>query len=452
VRLAGPWTRLIRDPADLIRLSFLLGAAVLLAFGEWGYAVRVFLTFVVCIVPRLIGTALAFDVAFGLAMSLQAWGNVSRLFWTWHFYHNVVHLVLTMSTAALVYFLLVFLRLVPDLSAQTRRTQKAGIAVLAFAIGSSVNGVYEEYEWFADNVLGAHLLENYSHDVHDLLFGGIGSVAAGLWLAAWSAGRWRTRRRADDDPLSAFRAKLDRRMERGVHDRGHAPSWYRRHCVSTPRSPFHSQLISRAVFGDWSRLVRDANDVARLSLLVGLAISLSDGNWDRVARFAVTFVASAAVRRLRPPRLFEVLFNAALMSQAWGDFSGAFATVPGYDDWTNFVVPLGCTPILYVMLVRAGVFPELADQPRVHRHVAVFIAALCLGFCTGIYYELYVWLANRYLGGEIAVGWDGLTRRLTLGWLGSAAGAAMLLAWDAYGWGTRRRRSPVSPVASRQRS
>jgi hypothetical protein len=148
-----------------------------------------------------------------------------------------------------------------------------------------------------------------------------------------------------------------------------------------------------------------------------------------------------------PPRPVEMAFNGALLFATWGDFSGAPRSIPGFDDWTNFVFSLGTTPILYLVLIRAGVFPEFADEPRVHRRIALFIAAMCLGFCAGIYYEQYVWLANHYLGADVPTSWGALTRRLGLDWLGAAAGGALLVVWDAYGWGTRRRIARVQGAA-----
>lgn len=444
--LFGAWTPWVRDWADLVRLSFAVGALVMLGLGDFQNALRLFLTFLVSILPRLIGTPFAFDLGFGAAMSLQAWGNVSRLFWTWHFFHNVVHLLLTMSTAALLYFVLVFLRLVPDLSKETGIHQRAGVAVLAFAIGSTVGAIYEEYEWFAINVMHARLIENYQHDIHDLLFNGLGSIAAAFWLVIWSARGWPTRRPTETDPLSGIRARVERRAAVGSSKPAQAQSRAerRKQRVSRPTSPFGAPF-STLVFGDWSRAIRDVNDLARLSLLVGLVVAALGGNWHRVARFGFSFIASVGARRLDPPRAFDAAFNAALMFEAWGDVAGAFGAVPGYEAWTHFAVSLAFAPLLYLVLIRARVFPELADEPGIHRKVAILIAATCLGYCAGIYYELYVWLANHHLGADIGVSWDGLTKRLALDWLGSVAGAATLLAWDAFGWGTRRRVHYIEP-------
>lgn len=317
--------------------------------------------------------------------------------------------------------------------------------MLAFALGSTVNAVYEEYDWFVDHVLHAHLLENYSHDIHDLLFGGLGSVAAGVWLVVWATRGWRIRRPHTDEPLTPLRRALDARARRAAHDSSSlSRAQRRRRRVATPSSPFGSPFISRLVFGNWTRRIRDLSDLARLSLLLGLTVSALAGNWQQAARFGFSFAASAGARLIDAPRLFDAALNAALMFEAWGDAAGAFHRVPGYEAWTHFVVSLAFAPLLYLVLRRAHVFPEFADQPRIHRRAALFLAATCLGFSAGIYYELYVWLANHALGADISTSWDGLTRRLALDWVGSASGAALLLAWDAFGWGTRRRASTVA--------
>lgn len=439
--LVGPWTRWVRDPADLIRISFGAGFVVLLVQGDFSNAIRLFLTFAVSLVPRLIATPLAFDLAFGAAMSLQAWGNVSRLFNTWAFYHNIVHFLLTMATASLFYFVFVFLRLVPNIARENAIHQRAGIAVLVFAIGSTVGAIYEEYEWFAINVLHGNLVENYTHDIHDLFFNALGSIVAGAALIAWSARGWPTRHDRAGDPFGAARTSLERWMDRSARDpAGPLTRAQRRgRRVSVPGSLGRSGGVARILLGDWTRTIRDVSDLMRLSLAVGLIVFAAQGNWHGSARFGLSLLAALGARWINSPRAFDAAVNAALMFQAWGSVAGAFGTVPGYEAWTHFVVSLAFGPLLYLLLIRARVFPEFADEPGIHRRIGVVLAAMCLGYCAGIYYELYVWLANHALSAHIGVSWDRLTKRLGLDWLGSFAGGVALLAWDTFGWGTRRR-------------
>src|SRR5581483_220602 len=100
----------------------------------------------------------------------------------------------------------------PDLSERHSARTTAGMAVLTFAIGSLVGAVYEEYEWFAINYLHANLIEYYSHDVADLAFNGLGSLAAAGLVVLWTRRGWGTRRPERGDPLPRLVHGLERRM------------------------------------------------------------------------------------------------------------------------------------------------------------------------------------------------------------------------------------------------
>lgn len=411
--LFGPWTPWIRDVTDLLRLAFLAGIPVVLILGPREEALRLALTFLVALLPRVLETPRPFDLAFNAAMSLQAWGNVGGAFDAWLPYHDIVHCLLTMATAALFYLVLVRLRLVADIARERGIHERLGMALLVFAIGSFVGAVYEEYEWFAINVMHAHLIENYRHDIHDLSFNAIGSVAAGGLLVLWARRGWTTRRADRDDPLGGALRGFERRLRPG----GHAAPAPQRERPAWMQAPA---------------------DLIRLSFLAGIPAAAFAGSWEDVARFAVTFLASLPGRVLGGHRFFDLLWAGALGFTAWGDFAGAFGRVPGYEDWTFFAVSLAAGPLLYLLLVDLRVLPAFERERRLHRNVAVFLAVMCLGYCVGIYYELYVSVANHALGAHFRVSWDRLSRQLALDWAGAVAGAVTILAWE-------RGRSAASP-------
>lgn len=447
--LLPEWGRWIRDWSDLLRLSFLVGAIPLIWLDP-PEALRLFLTFVVALIPRLMAAPAPFDLGFNFAMSLQAWGNVSNAFNIWLPYHDIVHFVLTGASGALVYFVLLRLRLMPDLSRESGIHQQLGVLLIGMALGTTVNAIYEEYEWFAINVLGSSITEYYQHDVNDLFFGSLGSLTIGLFLAYWARRRWPTRR-ADvhDDPFAGPLRWIERRMERTVGEEARSRSFAGRrrarlgHLDRGDR-PVPRPHLPRVIAGDWTPLVRDVADLLRLSFFVGIWVALAQGETQLAVRFAVTFVAAVAARAIDVPRPFDLLFGVAMAFQAWGNAAGAFPRLAVYEQWTHFAVAMSIGALAYLAFVRFRVLPDFADEPGVHRRVAIFITAMCLGFCSGVYYELYVWFANHALGANFATSWDRLTVRLGLDWLGGAAAGVLLVAWDVWGWGARRRLEPAT--------
>jgi hypothetical protein len=451
--LLPEWHPWFRDWSDVIRLSFLLAVAPLLVFDR-PEALRLFLTFLVSLLPRLTATPAAFDLGFNLAFSLQAWGNVTQVFELWLPYHDIVHFSLTGATAALVYFVLQRMRLLPDLAEEQSIHQQLGICVVIVAMGTTINAIYEEYEYFAINFLHMQLTEYYQHDINDLFFGFAGSLLTGLLLVLWSRRSWPTRRPARGDPLPGLLRGFERRMERSVsaQTRGRAVAAGRRspgaHLDRGPHAPA-SPHLPRLLAGDWTSVVRDVQDLVRLSFLVGAALAASQAQWELAVRFGLTFVAAVAVRAIEAPRLFDLLFGVAMAFQAWGSYAGAYTHVPAYARWTDFDVAVAFAVLSYLVLVRFRVLPEFADEPGVHRRVAIFLVAMCLGMSAGVFYELYMWLANHALGGEFRVGWTGLTIGLALDWAGGCAAGLAIVVWDVYGWGTRRR-LPAGRVAQRR--
>jgi uncharacterized membrane protein YjdF len=193
--LLGDWGAVVRDPIDILRLTFLGGAIVLLAAGNGDGAVRMFITFVALVGARFLELPRLFDLGLVFGMALQGWGNAVGLFTSISWWDSLVHFALPFWVAPLFYILLIRLDLVPDLSDDTHRRHHHGIVLVTFALGLAFGAIYEIYEWFADYVLGANLYVGYTDTIKDLTEDAVGSIAGGLLLLLWATRGWGTVRR-----------------------------------------------------------------------------------------------------------------------------------------------------------------------------------------------------------------------------------------------------------------
>lgn len=421
---------------DLMRLALLIGAPITLALGPREQSFRLLLTFGLVLIPRALAVPRLFDLAFILAMSFQAWGNVFGAFDGIYGYDKVVHFLLPASASALLYLLLVRLRAMPDLASERGIHTAAGILATTMAFGLTLGGgLYELYEWFADTVLGADLYVSYGDSIGDLLDDTLGSLVGGALILVWNERGWSSRRPGAPSP--AVRPRADRSGDRLVRRANriigrlrppgadvHVPRPF-------PRGP-------RWLVGDWSAVVRDPTDLVRLSLLAGAITAILLGDLEHAVRFAATLAATLVVRRLAVPRLFDLAFVVAMAFQAWGSFLGAFSSIGGYGAVVHLTVSASAACVLYLALIRLRVVPDLSEEHGIHQRAAIGMTATAFGFSVGIFYEIYVFVADHVLGADFAVSYDVLIGRLGLDFVGALGGAALMVVWASFGWGTRR--------------
>ena len=426
----GDWGRLVRDPLDLLRLALLAGAFVTLAVGPREQSFRLLLTFLLVLVPRALDAPRPFDLGFIAAMSFQAWGNVFGAFDTVYGYDKIVHFLLPCSTSALAYLALVRLRVVPDFEAERGLHQRTGIVLLTGAFGLTLGGgLYEIYEWFADSVLGAHLYVSYGDSIGDLTDDMFGALAGGALILLWDALGGASRRfarpplHADEDPV----ANLGERVVERFTPEPDAPH------ARKPAPPLPRWLVA-----EWPGPIRDPLDMVRLSFAIGAIVALAVGRYELAVRFVLTFAAAVFVRRLRPPRPFDLAFLVAMAVQAWGALARAFSTVGGYGAGVHLVVSAAAAAILYIALIRLRLVPDLSRRKRLHERAGIGLIGFCFGFGAGVFYELYVFLANHLLGAHFRIDYGLFIGRLGLDAAGALAGALLLVAWDSAGWATRR--------------
>jgi hypothetical protein len=364
-------------------------------------------------------------------MSLQAWGNVFGAFAGVEGYDKLVHFLLPCAASALLYLALVRVRVVPDLAEEAGVRHRPAILLVTAALGlAMMGGLYEVYEWFADHALGAHLHVSYGDSIGDLLADLAGALAGGCLILVWEARGWGTRRRpnppAGGEPREDPVAELGDRAV--AHLRPDAPG----------REPRRGPGLPRPLVGDWPGPLRDPLDLLRLTFLVGLGVAIGAAEWEAALRFALSFAAAVAVRRLDAPRPFDLLFLAALGMQAWGTLAGVFGSVGGFDSATHVVVSAAVGPILYIAVVRSRLLPELSRRTTLHQATAIVLVVFSLGYSAGILYDLYAYLADHLLGATIVSDYALFVGRLALDIAGSLVGAALVACWGLGEWPLRR--------------
>jgi uncharacterized membrane protein YjdF len=193
------------------------------------------------------------------------------------------------------------------------------------------------------------------------------------------------------------------------------------------------------VMGDWTPWIRDPIDVLRLSLVAGAAGFLIAGDTTGFALLGGAAVLAWLVRLVNLPRAYDVAFMLAVVLQAWGEALGAYDALPWFDNVAHFSLPFFLAPTLYIALARADVVPDPKDETHLHHYVGIFVVASALGVAMGGIWELWEWLSDHTLGSSLQLGNDDTVGDLLADTLGSLCGAALLVCWARYGWGSVRR-------------
>jgi hypothetical protein len=189
------WHPALRDPLDIVRLSFVVGAAIYAIQGNWDAAVRLFLPGVAVCAVRAIDVPRPIDWVFCAAMVFQGWGNALHLFSRYWWYDNTVHITLPMSLAPILYIGFARLDVVPDPSERVKTgTEVFGMALITACLGVTAASFYEIYEWVVDHWFGQHLFIGETDTITDLADGFLGAALGGLFLAAWAMTRYTSRR------------------------------------------------------------------------------------------------------------------------------------------------------------------------------------------------------------------------------------------------------------------
>jgi uncharacterized membrane protein YjdF len=193
------------------------------------------------------------------------------------------------------------------------------------------------------------------------------------------------------------------------------------------------------LLGDWSTIVRDPIDVLRW-LFVAAAIVYVIVDGSSVINLAFSSAAVVGVRFVDLPRPYELGFVFAMTLTGWGDALGLYDRFHSYDRVVHFLVPLTIAPIVYILLARADVLPDLRDTRDRHHHVGVFVVTLAFGAAIGALWEVFEFSADHTLGASLQTGQADTIGDLVADTCGALVGGILLVVWSVHGWESERRR------------
>lgn len=170
---------------DLLRVVALGSAVVAAPYQPAEASIRFVLIFLLLLVTKAIRAPRPFEAAFAALLLASGWSSALNWYFERPWIDIPIHFALTGATGAMLYFGLLRLDLLPT---PERLTAGRGVGVVTLPVtllGGTVALVWEIYEWFAATYLPSRILVGYEDTIGDMTNGLLGSVVAGLALAAW---------------------------------------------------------------------------------------------------------------------------------------------------------------------------------------------------------------------------------------------------------------------------
>jgi hypothetical protein len=193
--LMGDWSRIVRDPLDVLRLVFAAGAVAFAAAGDVAATFNLLLAFAVLLAARIANLPRLYDLAVIVALTFTQGGEALNLYDAIAWYDRVVHFVVPLLVSQIIYLCLARIEVMPDPSQETLPRHEAGMFVAVFALGLAAGALWEIFEWTSDGLFGSALSEGNNDTVGDLIADACGSLAGGALMVLWAKRGWGSVRR-----------------------------------------------------------------------------------------------------------------------------------------------------------------------------------------------------------------------------------------------------------------
>ena len=193
------------------------------------------------------------------------------------------------------------------------------------------------------------------------------------------------------------------------------------------------------LLGDWTPVIRDGIDVLRLVLLAGAASFAVAGDLGAAALLAVLGGITLLARAVNLPRVYDLSLTVAMALQGFGEAFGLYDEFVRFDDLVHVTLPLLTAPVIYIGLARLDVVPDPRDETHLQHFLGIAVVTAALGIAVGALWEIYEWRSDAWFGTNLSEGNDDTNGDLVRDTIGSLVGAALLVAWARFGWGSVRR-------------
>jgi hypothetical protein len=193
------------------------------------------------------------------------------------------------------------------------------------------------------------------------------------------------------------------------------------------------------VLGDWTPVIRDGIDVLRMLILGGAVVYAVNGRPGAAALLGGLFAITLLARLINLPRVYDLSLTAAMVLQGFGETLGLYDRFVRFDDLVHVTLPMLTAPVVYIALARLDVVPDPKDETHLQHYVGIAVVTTALGISIGALWEIFEWRSDVWFGTELSEDNDDTNGDLVRDTLGSLAGAALLVVWARFGWGSVRR-------------
>ena len=200
---------------------------------------------------------------------------------------------------------------------------------------------------------------------------------------------------------------------------------------ATPGMP--GSTLSKLLLGDWGPVIRDPLDVMRIAFFVGTIIWVVKGGAAADGLVGASLVLLGG-RFLNLPRAYDLALIIGLTLTGWGSALHLYGNNWWYDDVVHGLMPLLITPIVYIVLVRLDVLPQLRDLTQLHHQLGFFLIAFAFGMAIAGGWEVVEWWLDVWTGESRVQDAADTASDLTSGVYGAAGAGLLLIGWSKLNW------------------